>query len=288
LEVINIKLSNIYIDDFYNLSHPLRPEICYQIMKKISPLPAIIINSKNSLIHGIDIFYYHKAINRISVEALKIDILPEDALVLNYNLKEKLFGINLYEKLLFMKKMRPYINPDKLQKKTKLNIPINPELLSKLDLLCSNDYKNVLIDEKICLQAALKICQFKKKEQKVLLKIFQKISFSISQQLKLIEMVEELIFRDKCAIQDIMNKVKINRFLDQEKPQKKVLSQIFELRYPLYTKMEKEWQEEVKKLKLPNQVSIFHAPFFEKKEIELRAKFKNLDEVKEMLGKRKK
>lgn len=288
MEVINIRLANINIDDFYNLSHPVRPEICYQIMKKMSPLPAMIINNNNILIHGIDIYYYFKAKKQISVEAFKIDILPEEALILNYNLKEKLFGINLYEKLLFIKKMRPYINPKELQKKTKLNIPINPELLSKLDLLCGNEYKNVLIDEKISLKTALKICLFKKKDQKVLLKVFQKIAFSVSQQLKLIEMFEELLFRDKCAIEDIMNKVKINRFLDQEKPQKKILSQIFKLRYPLYTKMENEWQEEVKKIKLPNQVNIFHAPFFEKKEIELKAKFKNLDEIKEMLGKRKK
>jgi len=288
LEILNIRLSELKIDALYILSYPIRPEICHQIMKKISPLPVMIINSKNSIIHGIDNYFYLKTRNQISVNAFKIDLPPREALILNYNLKEKLFGVNQYEKLIFLKKIRHYFKPEELHQKAELKISISRELLSKLDLLCSDEYKNILIHEKINLKTALKICDFKKKGQKALLDLFTNINFSSSQQIILIEMLEEILFRDKSTIEKILEKIKIAPLLGLEKPQKKILGQIYKLRYPLYTQMDNEWREKIKKMKLPDPIKIFHAPFFEKKEIQLKAIFRSLDEAEEILAKLKK
>lgn len=269
------------------LSFPLRPELYYELREKFAHIPLIIVNKENEIVFGID--YYRLLESRMILEAavLQIDIPDKDALILNYNLKEKFTGLNLYEKLVFIKKVIPLAEQSEIYQKTGLDITINPELMEKLDLLLSTVFRDVLMHEHIILKSGLKLCDFQPEDSDVLLELFGRVPFTSSHQLKLLEMTEEILFRDKCALEDIFEKLEIWQYLEWEKPQKKIIDELFKYRYPTYIEAEEKWQEEIKNLRLPDKMKVTHYPFFEKKQMELTIRLQDAEELKKLIEKLK-
>lgn len=287
MNIKNVKLTDLKPGDRFLLSFPLRPELYYELREKFAHLPMIIVNKENEIVFGID--YYRLLESRMIAETavLQIGISDKDALVLNYNLKEKFTGLNLYEKLVFVKKVIPLAEQSEIYQKTGLDITINTELLEKLDLLLSTAFRDALINEHISLKSGLKLCVFQPEDCDVLLELFGRVSFSSSHQLKILEMTEEILFRDKCALEDIFEKLGIWQYMDMEKPQKKIIDELFKYRYPVYTEAEEKWQEEIKNLHLPDKMKVTHYPFFEKKQMELTIQLQNTEELKKLIEKLK-
>jgi hypothetical protein len=281
-------LAHIKPVDKFLLSFPLRPELYEGLREKFTHLPLIIVNQESEIVFGID--YYRLLESRMIPETpvLQIDIPDKDALILNYNLKEKFTGLNLYEKLVFVKKMTLLAGEAEIYQKTGLDITINTELLEKLDLLLSTAFRDALMHEHISLKSGLKLCDFQPEDSDVLLELFGRVLFSSSHQLKILEMTEEILFRDKCALEDIFEKLGIRQYLDLEKPQKKIIDELFKYRYPTYTEAETKWQEEIKNLRLPDKMKVTHYPFFEKKQMELTIQLQDAEELKKIIEKIKK
>jgi hypothetical protein len=174
-----------------------------------------------------------------------------------------------------------------IYQKTKLDITINRELMGKLDLLLSTAFRDALINEHFSLKSGLKLCDFPPEDSDVLLELFGRVLFSSSHQLKILEMTEEILFRDKCPLENIFDKLGIWQYMDLEKPQKKIIDELFKYRYPTYIKAEEKWQEEIKNLHLPDKMKVTHYPFFEKKQMELTIQFQDAEELKKFIEKLK-
>ena len=172
-----------------------------------------------------------------------------------------------------------------IYQKTGLDITISTELLEKLDLLLSTAFRDALMNEHISLKSGLKLCVFQPEDCDVLLELFGRVSFSTSHQLKILEMTEEILFRDKCALEDIFEKLGIRQYLEMEKPQKKIIDELFKYRYPTYTEAEEKWQKEIKNLRLPDKIKVTHYPFFEKKQMELTIRIQDTEELKKLIEK---
>jgi len=285
MNIKNVKLTDLKPVDKFLLSFPLRPELYHELREKFAPLPLIIVNKENEIVFGID--YYRLLESRMMQETavLQVNISEKDALILNYNLKEKFTGLNLYEKLVFIKKVMPLAGEAEVYQKTDLDITINTELLGKLDLLLSTAFRDVLMNEHISLKSGLKLCDFQPGNSDLLLELFGRVPFSSSHQLKILEMTEEILFRDKCALEDIFDKLGIWQSLDMEKPQKKIIDELFKYRCPTYTEAEEKWQKEIKNLLLPDKMKVTHYPFFEKKQIELTVQLQDAEELKKLIEK---
>jgi hypothetical protein len=174
-----------------------------------------------------------------------------------------------------------------LYQKTDLDITINTELLEKMDLLLSTAFRDALINEHISLKSGLKLCDFLPEDSDVLLELFGRVPFSNSHQLKILEMTEEILFRDKCVLEDIFEKLGIWQYLEMEKPQKKIIDELFKYRYPNYIEAEEKWQEEIKNLHIPDTMKVTHYPFFEKKQMELTIQLQDTEELKKLIEKLK-
>ncbi len=135
------------------------------------------------------------------------------------------------------------------------------------------------------MKAALKLCDFADDDRDVLLELFDKVSFSSSHQLKILEMAEEILFRDKCMLADVFAKLGIERYLEMEKPQKVIIDELFKYRSPVYVKSEEQWKEEIKNLKLAGSMKVEHYPFFEKRNLELTIQLKDAEALKAFLEK---
>lgn len=283
-------LDELQAVDKFMLSFPLKPELYYELREKLAGLPFIIINLENEIIFGQDYYYLLVSYGTDYADVLQIDITDKEALFLNYNLKSRFTGVNLYEKLVFIKKMsllEPAPEIGEIYQKTGPDINISPELLDNLDLLLSTGFRDCLIKESIGLKTGLKICSLEPEDQDVLLELFVEVPFSTSHQLKIMEMVEEISFRDRCSLADIFEKLQIDQYLEMERPQKPIIDAIFKLRNPIYTKEEFRWEEEIKKFDLPGNIKVAHYPFFEKREVEVTIRLKDVEAFKELLKKLK-
>ncbi len=287
MEIKNVKLAELKPVDRFLLSFPLRLELYAELREKFSYLPLIIANQDNEIVFGIDYYRWLESRRIIETTLLQSNILEKDALILNYNLKEKFTGLNLYEKLVFVKKVISLAEPSEIYQKTGLDITINTELLEKLDLLLSTAFRDALMNEHIGLKPGLKLCDFPPGDNDVLLELFGRVPFSSSHQLKILEMTEEILFRDKCGLEDVFEKLGIRQYLDIEKPQKKIIDELFKYRYPTYTEAEKKWQEEIKNLRLPDKMKVTLYPFFEKKQMELTIQLQDAGELKKLIEKLK-
>jgi hypothetical protein len=285
VQIKRIKLADLRVHEKYLLSFPVMPEVYGILREKFADLPFIIINIENEIIFGSDYYHLLKAKNTVEVDVVQVDISVKDALILNYNLKEKLTGLNLYEKLVFIKKITPLAETAEIYGKTGLDITINQELSGKVEVLISNEFQDVLINEAITLKSALKLSDFQPEDRKVLVDLFSNVSFTASHQQKILEMVEEVIFRDKYSMAEIFEKLDIYKNMEMEKPQKAIIDVLFTYRYPVYTEAEKQWQEEVKGLNLPDNIKVTHYPFFEKKGLEVTIHVPDTTELKKMIEK---
>lgn len=280
MEIKNVKLDDLKAVEKYLLSFPLKPDIYNELKEKFPYLPFIIINSIDEIIFGIDYHHFLKSNDVVYVNTLQINISDKEALFLNINLKEKFTGLNLYEKLVFIRKVIRLAEKSEIYQKTGLDININQELIERLDLLLSTTFQSSFVKETISLKTGLKLCNFQPDNQESLLDLFSKIPFSTSHQLKILEMIEEILFRDKCSIEEIFKKLKIKQYMGMEKPQKRIINEFFKYRNPIYAESEIQWQKEIKSLDLPENIKVTHYPFFERNQLEFTINLKDIRELK--------
>jgi hypothetical protein len=287
MEIKNVKLNDLKAEEKYCLSFPLKPGLYNNLREKLAGLPFIIVNMENEIIFGIDYYHFLRSTDMAYVDALQMDIAPKDALILSYNLKDSLTRINIYEKLVFIKRVMPLAGTSEIYRKTVLDINLNQELIEKLDLLLSTTFRRSFVEETIGLKTGLKLCDFLPDDRETLLDLFAKTPFTTSHQLKILEMAEEIIFRDKCSMKDIFEKLNIEQYIDtdMEKPQSRIIDALFKYRNPIYTESESKWEEEIKSLHLPENMKVTHYPFFEKRNIELTIQLQDIEELKTFIDK---
>lgn len=279
-----IKIHNLNINEAYVLSYPPRPELCEKLEKQFFDFPRIVINQQDEIIFGIDFFLYFNAQKETGeIDVLQGDFSDKEALFLNFNLRDRFFGLNLYEKIIFVKKIVNLAGKPEIYARTGLDININRELLNKLEDVSGSEFKEILIKERITLKSAFMLCNFKKEDRGCLLDLFAAVYFSTNQQLKILEMVEEILFREKISAADMFKKLEIRDYFEIEKPQKTIIDKIFKHRFPVYSEKECEWQKAIKDLQLPDNVKISHYPFFEKKQVDVRISLQDPAELEKII-----
>jgi hypothetical protein len=257
--------------------------LCEELKKLFCDFPLIVINQYDEIIFGVDFYHYFKVQKETGeIEVLQGYFTPKEALFLNFNLKNKFFGCNLYEKLVFAKKIVNLADNSEIYGKTALDININRELRDKLEYVSGSEFKEILITERITLKSALMLCDFNKEDRGCLIDLFAAVYFSTNQQLKIVEMTEEILFRDKISAAELFEKLKIREYFGAEKPQKKIIAEIFKHRFPVYSEKELEWKRAITDLHLPDNVKISHYPFFEKKQVDVHISLQDPAELKKI------
>jgi hypothetical protein len=288
MEIKQVNLNDLKPVDKFLLSYPLKPKLYLELWETFAPLPLLIINQAEEIVFGVDFFRLLESQRIMETSVLQVELPDKDALLLNYHLKNKFTGLNLYEKLVFIKKAMPLLSLSDIYRKTGLDIAVNRELEDKLDLLLSTRFREALVNDQIGLKTGLRLCRFPAEDGDVLLDLFGRVSFSSSHQLKILEMAEEILFRDKCPLAEIFDRLGLEQVLESERPQKRIIAELFRHRYPAYREDEEKWQTEINRLDLPEHIKVTHAPFFEQKQLELTIRVQDLDELIKLIEKIKK
>jgi hypothetical protein len=162
MKIESIPISDIKDDDRYLLSYPLDNTRCEALLRTFPFINFIIVDQENRVIFGFEFIDYFKRQNTGKVEIVRVDNTAEEALIFAYNYKDKFFGFNTYEKLIFIQKIFKFVSISELYKKIKIDISVNDELKKNLDLLISSEFKDFLISDSINLKEmdGLKITMF--------------------------------------------------------------------------------------------------------------------------------
>jgi hypothetical protein len=283
----DLKLEDIGRDDAYDFSFPRRPERYAAIEEKFPGLPLLIIDKKKRLVWGHDYRRWLQGKGRKSAAIVMADIAPAAALFLNFNLSNRLFGLNLYEKLLFIKKISGLCPVAEIQRRAELDFNLNDVLFQNLDALLHVSLRQVLAGGQLGLKAALRLIGFSVFDQRALLSLFMKVRFSESHQLLVMQILEETAFRENKSFARILTALPLAHLLKLEMPQHKIMEALNRRRFPAYSRHESEWRQWQKKKAVPGRIELIHAPFFANEEIRVFLTVKNRLEAEEILKKLK-
>jgi len=288
METIDIQLADIAADDAYAFSYPHLPERWQGVEEKFPGLPLLVIDGQRRVLCGHDYLLLLRQRGTARAGALRLDLPPVECLALNYNVLDRLFGLNLYEKLLFVKKISPLLPDAEVLRRAHLGFPLNDELRRRLDVLLSEPFRLCLAAGRIGLKTALKLAGQPEADRLVQLQVLRSCGFSESQQWQMAQVLEEIAFREKKPIAEVLAAGDLPGLLAGEMPQKKFLDALGELRYPALSRREREWEAWRKKTVPVRGVSVIHAPLFAREEIQVTLTVKDRDAAEKLLGKLKK
>ena len=152
-----MKLEDISRDDVYDFSFPQYPQRYVAIEEKFPGLPLLIVDKAKRVVWGHDYLRLLLGRGQENAVILEADIAPAAALFLNFNLSNRLFGLNLYEKLLFVKKISSLCPRAEIQRRADLDFNLNDVLFQRLDALLSDPLRQVLAAGQLGLKAALRL-----------------------------------------------------------------------------------------------------------------------------------
>lgn len=279
LQPRDMALSALQPDAFFDILWAADRELRQEQAKKYAALPMIVIGENNSILGGHEFYRLFQAQGAERVTVLAGEISRAEALCLNFNISNALFSLNLLEKLRFTQRALTVLNPQDIYRRVDLALNINKNLRARLDILLGEEFRHVLSHDLVNLKTALRICDLEYGDRKAIINLFEQIPFTSSQCLHILEMLEEISFRDKMPIEEIVKQIGLGTLLKEKRPQPSVLDALAKRRYPMYSQAEAEWKTRVKSLNLPGNVKVSHAPFFEKKNIEVTTSLENFEQL---------
>lgn len=284
---LELPLSDISPDDVYAFSYPHLPGRYEGLAEKFPGLPLLVVDRARRVICGHDYRLLLLQRGETHVRALQVDLAARDALLLNYNILHRLFGLNLYEKLLFLKKISPLCPMEDIRRRAELDFSLSDHLLESLDLLLAEPFRICLAAGRLGLKAALRLAETAEEDRLAMLGLLRACQFSESQQWLLVQLLEEIAFREKKALAPILAASGLNLLLEKEMPQKKILDGLRKLRYPELARAESAWGKWQKEM-ATGSVALTHAPFFAREEVQVTVTLKNRSQAEKLLAKLKK
>jgi hypothetical protein len=287
MRTIDLKLEDISRDDVYDFSFPHCPQRFAAIEEKFPGLPLLIVDKAKRLVWSHDYLRLLLGRGRQNAVIFAADIAPAAALFLNFNLSNRLGKLNLYEKLLFVKKISGLCPREEIQRRAELDFNLNDALLQRLDALLSVSLRQVLAAGQLGLKAAMRLTDFAVSDRRALLGLFKRVKFSDSHQLQVMQLLEETAFREKKSLARILAALDLTDLLKLEMPQQKIMEALNRFRFPACSRLESEWRQWQKKKTIPGRLALAHAPLFANEEIQISLTAKNKLEAEELLEKLK-
>lgn len=279
-----MRLADISPDEDYALSWPPSPGRYQSAEEKFPGLPLLVVDHRNRVVCGHDYLLLLRQRGETSARALRVRLEAADALLLNYNLSNRLFGLNLYEKLLFVGKISPLLADEEIRRRAELGFALGEPLRQALGVLLSEPFRPVLAAGRLGLKAALRLAGMEAADRSALLAVFRSCGFSESQQGLVVQMLEETAFREKKTLAAVLAAADAETLMAGEMPQKRFLAALHALRYPAWEQREREWRAWEKKTAAGPGLSLSHAPYFTCEEVQVTLTVKGRRQAEKLLA----
>ena len=282
MRIEKVKVADLFRVDEFAISIPPDAGLHEVFLKNFPGITPIITDPEKNIISGHDSYDFIRNSGTEYCEVLVSPLEKKESLFLAYNSRAVLKPLSIYEKLVFLKNIIKYSEISEIYLRTGIGIRIDKKLISLIPELTSDSFRELLSGDLISLRTAVKLCSFNEEDKKLMITLFTMVRFSNSNEQKLLDMATEICFRDKTGFSGVFQKINVEKLYEEENPGSEILSALSQLRYPAYSDQEKEWKNEIGKIKLPFNYSIHHYPFFEKRGIELKLFLDSLEKIREI------
>ena len=282
MRIEKVKVADLIRADESAISIPPDPGLHEVFLKNFPGITPIITDPEMNIISGHDSYDFIRNSGNEYCEVLITPLKKKESLFLAYNSRAVLKPLSIYEKLVFLKNIVQYSEISEIYRRTGIGVRIDKKLISLIPELISDSFRELLSGDLISLRTAVRLCSFSEEDKKLMISLFCRVRFSNSNEQKLLDMATEICFRDKTGFREVFQKINIERLYEGENSDSEILSSISQLRYPAYNDQEKEWKDEIGKIKLPFNYSIHHFPFFEKRGIELKLFLDSIEKIREI------
>ncbi len=288
MQIVEIQLADIDPDDAYAITYPQHPERYAHVLERFPGIPLLVVDKARRVVCGHDYRLLLLWRGESRVQVLQVELSPHEGLLLNFSILERLFGLNLYEKLLFVKKASLLLPLAEIQRRAKLDFPLDEPLLRRLDLLLSEPFRSCLATGRLGLKTALKLAAEDGADREAQLAVFQACCFSENLQWQVVQILEELAFMKGKPVAILLKSRGLRALLKGEMPQRKFMEALNAMRYPLLSRMENEWRQWQKEMRGPGVVCLAHAPHFASGEVRVTLAVKDKAAAERLLRQLKK
>lgn len=133
---------------------------------------------------------------------------------------------------------------------------------------------------------ALELGRFKQEAGESFAKLFEILKLSLNKQREILTLVKEISLREDISIlkvleNNVLQEILTNEDLDRNQRIRKIRNYLKQRRFPVITTAEKEFEKQLKKLKLGSQTKLIPPDNFEGTTYILKFSFTNLIELKD-------
>jgi len=144
------------------------------------------------------------------------------------------------------------------------------------------EIKNAFHQQKITLDHAVLLSELRDPQRlQILERIILRFKLNKNETREAIQEIQEVAFRDRKSIGDVIESIE-NR-IGQDGSKNEFRHELKLLRYPVLTQVEENFRECLNHLNLPKELNIFHPPFFEGNDLEIRLRFKSKEGLREVI-----
>ncbi len=289
--LLKVKIEKInFKDRTYCFSFPKRDSFLLESIQKFGLLqpPLLLLSEENyKIVAGEGRILALKKLEHEEFPALVINANTPSYLPLLLSLESNLFRpLNLVEKAEFLKRAKNYFSLKEILKLLpKLGFSQNYhwiEFLEKVDSL-DEKFKIFLLEGKLNPQIIELFTSLEKTFQEEFLKLVNELKLSFSEQREVLQKL--LDYRKRKDLSELLPQ-ELKEILKEEdfnKRKTKFFEKLKELLFPNYTKRLKKIEPVIQTFK-KEKIELILSPFLEKKEIEIRFKVKNLEDLEKKVN----
>ena len=299
LKAKRIFLKNLdFKDKTFLLSYGYDINPLKQSIGRVGLLNPPVVRKKSSATYQIVCGYKRVlALKKLGVSSIRCTVLPsekndEECLLLNIydNVSHREF--NPIEKSIAINKLKNYYTEEEIVRNFLPAIKLQPHItqLKVFKPLCKLEkgIQTAIFAGRISEHTAIRLSQMDRASRRALGKLFVILRLSVSKQIEVLEYVSEIAMRENLSVENVIGMQKIssvfkNEKLNQHQKGETVRKYLRELRYPQLTEKEKEFNHNIRKLKLSPGVSLKAPPFFEGDHYHISLYFKDLNGLKKRL-----
>jgi ParB family chromosome partitioning protein len=169
-----------------------------------------------------------------------------------------------------------------------MGLPDNQSIIKKIKKICHlpRSVQSGILSNTISLVMALELGRFKQEAGDSFAKLFEILQLSLNKQREILTLVKEISLREDISIlkvleNNVLQEILTNEDLDRNQRIRKIRIYLKQRRFPVITTTEKEFEKQLKKLKLGSQVKLIPPDNFEGTTYILKFSFTNLIELKD-------
>ncbi|MDI6688113.1 MAG: ParB/RepB/Spo0J family partition protein, partial [Desulfobacterales bacterium] len=173
-----------------------------------------------------------------------------------------------------------------------LGLPENPDLIKKIkNISClPSSVQDRILSNTIPLSIAVELGMLEQDAAVLLATLFHEFKLSLNKQKEIITLIKEIAFLENISIMEALNKCDFPDILNREdidRTQKtqRIRACLKQRRFPEITKAEREFENNVKELKLGSGIKLIQPAYFEGQTYMLNLRFNTIKELQERVVK---